>query len=161
MDIMQILKVFRENGVHEAAVLDEYGNFSGIVTLHDILEELVGIMPSGEEEKKEEANRIIRRNDTQWLVEGLLPIEDFKDYFEVDDELPGEEDDLYKTLAGFVTYEIGRIPMKQIRVPGRNLLLKSSIWITFASTSFSSREHQLNQIQKKKRRNMHIQKRPL
>ena len=110
MDIMQILKVFRENGVHEAAVLDEYGNFSGIVTLHDILEELVGIMPSGEEEKKEEANRIIRRNDTQWLVEGLLPIEDFKDYFEVDDELPGEEDDLYKTLAGFVTYEIGRIP---------------------------------------------------
>lgn len=52
MDIMQILKVFRENGVHEAAVLDEYGNFSGIVTLHDILEELVGIMPSGEEERR-------------------------------------------------------------------------------------------------------------
>lgn len=61
MDIMKVVHVFREHSVHEVAVLDEYGNFSGILTLHDILEELVGIMPAGEEEKKEEANRIIQR----------------------------------------------------------------------------------------------------
>lgn len=110
MDIMKVVQTFREHGVHEAAVLDEYGSLSGIVTLHDILEELVGIMPAGEEEKQEEANRIIRRGPNEWLMEGLLTIEEFKDFFEIDEDMPGEEDDLYKTLAGFVTYEIGRIP---------------------------------------------------
>ncbi len=52
MDIMKVVPVFREHSVHEAAVLDEYGNFSGLLTLHDILEELVGSMPSGEKKEK-------------------------------------------------------------------------------------------------------------
>lgn len=110
MDIMKVVPVFREHSVHEAAVLDEYGNFSGLLTLHDILEELVGSMPSGEKEKKENDNRIVQRGPNEWLMEGLLTIEEFKDFFELEDDLPGEEDDLYKTLAGFVTYGVGRIP---------------------------------------------------
>ena len=110
MDIMKVVPVFREHSVHEAAVLDEYGNFSGLLTLHDILEELVGSMPSGEKEKKENDNRIVQRGPNEWLMEGLLTIEEFKDFFELEDNLPGEEDDLYKTLAGFVTYGVGRIP---------------------------------------------------
>lgn len=110
MNIMKVVHVFREHSVHETAVLDEYGNFSGILTLHDILEELVGIMPSGEAEKVEEANKIIQRNTNEWLMDGLLNIEEFKDFFDIDEELPEEEEDLYKTLAGFVTYGIGRIP---------------------------------------------------
>ena len=110
MDIMKVVPVFREHSVHEAAVLDEYGNFSGLLTLHDILEELVGSMPSGEKEKKENDNRIVQRGPNEWLMEGLLTIEEFKDFFNLEDDLPGEEDDLYKTLAGFVTYGVGRIP---------------------------------------------------
>lgn len=110
IDIMKVVHVFREKGVHEAVVLDEYGNFSGMLTLHDVLEELVGIMPAGEAEMREEKNRIIQRASNEWLMEGLLPVEDFKDFFDIDDELPGEDEDLYKTLAGFVTYGIGRIP---------------------------------------------------
>ena len=113
MDIMKVVAVFREESVHEAAVLDEYGSFSGILTLHDILEELVGSMPSGEQEKKENANRIVKRGTNQWLMEGLLTIEEFKDYFEIEEELPDEEEDLYKTLAGLVTYGIGRIPKEK------------------------------------------------
>ena len=110
MDIMKVVPVFREHSVHEAAVLDEYGNFSGLLTLHDILEELVGSMPSGEKEKKENDNRIVQRGPNEWLMEGLLTIEEFKDFFDLEDDLPGEEDDLYKTMAGFVTYGVGRIP---------------------------------------------------
>lgn len=110
MDIMKVVALFREHSVHEGAVLDEYGNFTGIVTLHDILEELVGIMPAGEEEKKEEANKIICRNDHEWLMDGLLTIEEFKDFFKLEEELPEEEEDLYKTLAGFIVYGLGRIP---------------------------------------------------
>ncbi len=110
MDIMKVVPVFREHSVHEAAVLDEYGNFSGLLTLHDILEELVGTMPSGEKEKKENDNRIIQRGPNEWLMEGLLTIEEFKDFFHIEEEMPGEDEDLYKTLAGLVTYGIGRIP---------------------------------------------------
>lgn len=110
MDIMKVVHSFKEQGVHEAAVLDEYGNFSGILTLHDVLEELVGIMPAGEEEKREEQNRIIQRGPNEWLMEGLLTVEEFKDFFDIDEELPEEDEDLYKTLAGLVTYGIGRIP---------------------------------------------------
>jgi putative hemolysin len=110
MDIMKAVHIFREHSVHETAVLDEYGNFSGILTLHDILEELVGIMPAGEAEKVEEANKIIQRSANEWLIEGLLTIEEFKNFFHIEEEFPDEEEDLYKTMAGFFTYGIGRIP---------------------------------------------------
>lgn len=110
MDIMKVVHVFREHSVHETAVLDEYGNFSGILTLHDILEELVGILPAGEAEKVEEANKIIQRSTNEWLMEGLLTVEEFKNFFSIEELLPEEDEDLYKTLAGFVTYGIGRIP---------------------------------------------------
>ncbi|WP_301859250.1 hemolysin family protein [uncultured Megasphaera sp.] len=110
MDIIKVVPVFREHSVHEAVVLDEYGNLSGILTLHDILEVLVGSMPSGEKEKKEKDNRIIQRGPNEWLMEGLLTIEEFKDFFHIEEDLPDEEEDLYKTLAGLVTYGVGRIP---------------------------------------------------
>ena len=70
-------------------------------------------MPSGEQEKKENANRIVKQGTNQWLMEGLLTIEEFKDYFEIEEELPEEDEDLYKTLAGLVTYGIGRIPQEK------------------------------------------------
>lgn len=108
--LVKLLDLFRTEGVHEAVVLDEFGGFSGLVTLHDIMEEIVGLMPSGEEERQEEENRIIQREDGTWLVDGLLNIDELKEYFSITKELPGEEDDLYKTIGGFVTYLFGRIP---------------------------------------------------
>jgi hypothetical protein len=115
LSLMKVLSTFREEGTHEAIVLDEYGGMSGMITFHDIMEEIVGLMPSGEEEKKEEKNRIVQREDGTYLVDGLISIEELKEYFEVDELLPGEEDDLYKTLGGFVTYLIGRIPKEANR----------------------------------------------
>ena len=115
LSLMKVLSTFREEGTHEAIVLDEYGGMSGMITFHDIMEEIVGLMPSGEEEKKEEENRIVQREDGTYLVDGLISIEELKEYFEVDELLPGEEEDLYKTLGGFVTYLIGRIPKEANR----------------------------------------------
>ncbi|MBS5100755.1 transporter associated domain-containing protein, partial [Veillonella sp.] len=109
ISLMKLLNTLRNEGVHETIVLDEYGGFSGLVTLHDIMEEIVGLMPSGEEEIKEEENKIIER-DGAWLVDGLLNVDEFKEFFHIDQELPGEEDDLYKTMGGLLNVLFGRIP---------------------------------------------------
>ena len=107
--LMKLLNVLRTEGVHESIILDEYGGFTGLVTLHDIMEEIVGLMPSGEDEIKEEENKIIER-DGAWLVDGLLDVDEFKEFFHIDKELPGEEDDLYKTMGGLLNLLFGRIP---------------------------------------------------
>ena len=110
ISLMKLLNTLRNEGVHETIVLDEYGGFSGLVTLHDIMEEIVGLMPSGEDERQEEENRIIERGDGTWLVDGLLNIDEFKEFFHIDKELPREEDVLYKTLGGLMNLLFGRIP---------------------------------------------------
>ncbi len=106
--LMKLLNVLRTEGVHETIVLDEYGGFSGLVTLHDIMEEIVGLMPSGEEEIMEEENKIVEREDGSWLVDGLLDVDEFKEFFHIDEELPGEEKDLYKTMGGLLNVLFGR-----------------------------------------------------
>ena len=108
-------------------------------------------MPAGEEEKKEEANRIIQRGPNDWLIEGLLTIEEFKDFFKIEDELPDEEEDLYKTLAGSLPMASAGFHGKPIRTCGKTLPLKSSIWIISASIKSSSPEIQITQKTKKKK----------
>ncbi len=110
LTLVKVLRHFHDKGVHEAIVIDEYGVLSGLVTLHDVLEEIVGDMPGDAEDMKEEQNRFIRRPDNSWLVEGLCSIDDFREHFHIEEELPGEAEDYYKTLGGFITYLFGYIP---------------------------------------------------
>lgn len=110
ISLTKLIKVFRTEGIHEAIVLDEFGGISGLVTLSDIIEEIVGWIPSGEEERKEEESRIIERNENTWYVDGLLTLDEFKAYFQLEDTFPEEDEGLYKTLGGYITYSIGRIP---------------------------------------------------
>lgn len=108
--LSKVLRRFRAKGVHEAVVVDEYGNLSGLITLHDVLEEIVGDMPGDKEDMAEEQNKFIRRSENSWLVEGLCTIDEFRDYFHIEQELPGEAKDYYKTVGGFITYLFGYIP---------------------------------------------------
>lgn len=108
--LTRVLTFFKTKGVHEAVVIDEYGTLSGLVTLHDVLEEIVGDMPGDIEDILEEQNKFIPRSDHSWLVEGLCTIDEFRAYFHIEEELPGEAEDYYKTLAGFITYLLGYIP---------------------------------------------------
>ena len=101
----KLLEQFQQSGMHVAFVMDEFGGLLGLVTLHDILEHLVGDLP----EEDEEIQSIVQRDEKSWLVDGLLPIEDFKDYFEVA-EMPGEDRDHYQTLGGFITSFLGYMP---------------------------------------------------
>ena len=114
--LTKLLQLFRTRGVHEAIVIDEYGTLSGLVTLHDVLEEIVGDMPGDKEDILEEQNKFVRRSDHSWLVEGLCSIDDFREYFHIEEELPGEAEAYYKTLGGFITYLLGYIPKETEKV---------------------------------------------
>lgn len=106
MPALKVLEVFKKSGTQMAMVLDEYGSVQGLVTLTDILEAIVGDIPSAEELAEPP---VVQREDGSWLLDGMLPVDEFKELFQLDD-LPGEEQGLYQTLAGFVMSQIGRIP---------------------------------------------------
>lgn len=104
--VLKSLESFKESGIHVALVIDEYGSLQGLVTMNDILENIVGDIPSHEERQSPAA---VRREDGSWLVDGMQPVEDFKELMGLD-ELPGEDEDTYQTLGGFVMTQLGRIP---------------------------------------------------
>lgn len=101
---LQVLERFRETGVHLAMLVDEYGGIEGLVTSFDILEAIVGDIPT-----MDEINRppIVQREDGSWLVDGLISVDDFKRAFNIS-ELPGEG--TYQTLGGFVVFMLGSLP---------------------------------------------------
>ncbi len=102
-----LLATFRRQRRHLAVVLGEMGGVEGIVTMEDVLEEIVGAIP--DEYDEVEARTVFRREDGSLLIDGLLPIDQLKRYLNVD-ELPEESAYRYDTLAGFVISLIGRMP---------------------------------------------------
>lgn len=104
------LELFRVHSAHEAIILDEYGAPEGLITLNDIMEEIIGTIPASVHERLAERNRIIRRSADSWLIDGLLPIEDFKHFFHIRTLLPKEGEDYYKTLGGFMIFLCGYLP---------------------------------------------------
>lgn len=102
---LEVFTLFQEKGVKEALVLDEYGGLAGLISLYDILSEVIGELPS------EEEGRIILRSDGSWLIDGILPIQDMKESLQIKEVFPGEEDGEYNTVGGWVTYLLGHIPV--------------------------------------------------
>lgn len=104
--VLKSLESFKESGIHIALIIDEYGSLQGLVTMNDILESIVGDIPSHEEKESPE---VVTREDGSWLVDGMLSVEDLKELVGAD-ELPDEDEDTYQTLGGFVMTQLGRIP---------------------------------------------------
>jgi putative hemolysin len=107
MRALKVLELFKQSGTHIALVIDEYGGIQGLVTPSDILEAIVGDLPAAGEEVEPLA---VQRADGSWLLDGMLPVDEFKDLFDLG-ELPGEDQGIYQTLAGFVIMQLGRIPV--------------------------------------------------
>ncbi|MDI9570648.1 MAG: hemolysin family protein [Pseudomonadota bacterium] len=102
----QVLEQFKIAPIHMAMVVDEYGIIQGLVTVSDVIETIVGDIPSLSEG---EDSDIVRREDGSWLVDGALSIDDFKAHFKIQ-KLPGEVRGDFHTLAGFVMSYLERIP---------------------------------------------------
>ena len=107
MDGLKVLELFKKSGIHMALVVDEYGNVQGLVSLTDILEAIVGDIPTINELEEED---ITKRDNGTFLVDGLTPIDEFKEYFKIR-KLPEEKEGIFHTVGGFVTNNIGRIPL--------------------------------------------------
>jgi putative hemolysin len=103
---LRVLELFRESGLQMALVVDEYGTVEGIVTLTDILEAIVGDIPS---EEVIEEPRIVQRQDGAWVVEGMLPVDELKGFLHLR-KLPGERKGLFQTLGGFTMAHLKRVP---------------------------------------------------
>lgn len=105
-DGLKVLELFKKSGIHTALVIDEYGNVQGVISMTDILEAIVGDIPTIDELGEQE---IMKRNDGSYLVDGLVPIDEFKEHFHVG-RLPGEKSGNYHTVGGFIMYKLGHIP---------------------------------------------------
>ena len=105
MMISQAMAIMKKSHHHILLVRDEYGGTDGILTMEDILEELVGELWD-EDEKPEQFITKLKDGNT-YLVHGNVNIDDFMNTFHLD---PDELDDVYATLSGFVTQRLERFP---------------------------------------------------
>jgi putative hemolysin len=94
------LELFKAGMAEMLLIVDEFGSVQGVLTINDILEEIVGDLELGEPQATQ-------RQDGSWLLDGMLSIEDFKELFNIR-RLPDEDE--YETLGGFMMNFLGRVP---------------------------------------------------
>ena len=100
-----LLNEFRSNRNHMAIVVDEYGGVSGLVTIEDVLEQIVGDIE--DEHDVDEDVSIVRHSDNKYTVKALTPIEDFNEYFGSD-----FSDEDFDTIGGLVMNTFGHLPKR-------------------------------------------------
>jgi putative hemolysin len=100
MSAARALEIFKEKGTEMLLVIDEFGGLQGLLTVNDVIEEIVG-------EIELEEPQATQRQDGSWLLDGMLEVDEFKEIFNLP-TLPHEDE--YETLSGFVMLSLGRVP---------------------------------------------------
>jgi len=100
-----LLNEVRASRSHMAIVVDEYGAADGLVTIEDVLEQIVGEIE--DEHDFDEGTTILKRSDTEYTAKAVTSIDEFNDYF--DSQFPDEE---FDTIAGLVTQSLGHLPKR-------------------------------------------------
>ncbi|MBK7952980.1 MAG: HlyC/CorC family transporter [Candidatus Accumulibacter sp.] len=104
----QLLETFRRARQQCALMVDEYGELQGLVTLTDVLTSIVGDLPTADTPEEQD---IVVRADGSWLADGSVTVERLKTVLSIHRELPGEEQNAFNTLGGFIMYMLGRVPV--------------------------------------------------
>lgn len=106
MPALKVLEVFKHKGRHLALVVDEYGGISGLVTLNDVLEAVVGEVTAIDEH---DSPSIVQRADGSWLVDGMSSVAEVQHALRLP---PPDDDDRgdYQTVGGLVLHQLGHIP---------------------------------------------------
>jgi putative hemolysin len=123
MSIDDLLHEFQRRKVHIAIVLDEYGGTAGLVTIEDLLEEIVGEI---QDEYDEEEPLVEQLDDNRARVDGRASVEDLLDIWDI--KVPLEDEDEYDTVGGLVYHRIGGVPKPgdEIRVDGLRLTVETT-----------------------------------
>ena len=123
MSVDDLLHEFQRRKVHIAIVLDEYGGTAGLVTIEDLLEEIVGEI---QDEYDEEEPLIVQLSDDEARVDGRADVDDLGELFDV--ELALEDEDEYDTVGGLVYHRIGGVPKPgdQVSVGGLTLTVETT-----------------------------------
>jgi len=119
MPLDRLLDLFRKERTQFAIVLDEYGGTDGLVTLDDVLSELVGGIH--EERQADAAKDFVQRADGSWLVEGSATVEDLARRFEIQLESAPRD---YATISGLVLAELERLPTAGDHFTWRGLVIE-------------------------------------
>ena len=120
MKLDSLLREMKQRRVHIAVSVDEYGGVSGIISLEDILEEIVGDI---QDEFDNENEEIVRVGDDQWLCDARVNLEDLNE--EIGSDIPDED---FDTLGGFVFDLFGKFQDAMKKSSGDNTSLSSSLW---------------------------------
>ena len=104
-----LLKEFRATRSHMAIVVDEYGAAAGLVTIEDVLEQIVGEIEDEHDFGEEEY--IFRKNDREYTLKALTPIDDFNEYFTAD-----LSDEAFDTVGGLIVHHLGHVPKRGEKV---------------------------------------------
>jgi CBS domain containing-hemolysin-like protein len=112
----KLLQLFLERKLHLAIVIDEYGGTTGLVSLENILEELVGQI---QDEFDQEKPLVVRRNETTWDIDGALPLHELAEL--VGQNIPAED---ITTTSGWVTQALGGFPKTGDAIPVGNYELR-------------------------------------
>jgi putative hemolysin len=123
MTIDDLLHEFQRRKVHIAIVLDEYGGTAGLVTIEDLLEEIVGEI---QDEYDTEEPMVTRLSDDEARVDGRADVDDLEELFDI--ELGLEDDDEYDTVGGLIYHRIGGVPSPGdvVEVEGLQLTVEST-----------------------------------
>ena len=103
-----LLESFRKARQQCALIVDEYGELQGLVTLTDVLTSIVGELPSSDTAEDQD---VVERTDGSFLIDGSVAIERLKLVANIEEELPGEDENAFNTLGGLVMFVLGRIPV--------------------------------------------------
>jgi putative hemolysin len=104
---LKAFEIFKASNIHMAIIVDEYGSTEGIITSADLLEAIVGVLPSNYDDVEDIAIR--QREDGSWLIDGRTPIHEMQLTFGFDDL---STDDGYETIAGFVLQKLRKNPVE-------------------------------------------------
>jgi magnesium and cobalt transporter len=104
-----LLREFRASHNHMGVVINEYGNVSGLVTIEDVLEQIVGDIEDEHDVDEEEAN--IRTNGDCYIIKSITPVEDFNDYFDVSLHMEN-----FDSIGGIVLNAFGYLPKRSEKI---------------------------------------------
>ena len=134
MTASQLIEEFRKKKRHTALVVDEFGVIEGIVTIKDIFEAIVGILP--ERELKQHYPKLVQKTESSWMLDAGLDFEEAREALGMNLEESHEEETRYQTMGGFFLHHLGHVPHEGEFI----------IWKEFRFEVLKMNKHRIDQL---------------